>query len=177
MAGVKIGSCAVAAVAIVASLALAACAADRPDGAGSGGAISDQATIRDHDGHVLRAGTNGWTCMPESEKADRRDPWCLYGPWDEFMAAHTAGSDPEHVTIGVAYMRAGDPHVTNIDPSRVRFKVPADWRAGVGDYLMARDPEGRSTEFYSTDPSNGGAWLMWAGTPFEHVMIPANGSQ
>lgn len=174
MAGVRIGS---VAAAVLAGLALGACTGNghNPHAEGSGSAIFDQATIRDWDGHVLRSGTNGWTCMPESTDADRHDPWCLYGSWDDFLDVYTKWNDPGRTTIGVAYMRAGDPH-TRINPAGTKFKVPANWRPGAADYLMALDPDGRSVEHYSTDPHGGGTWLMWPGTPFEHVMIPADGA-
>ena len=25
---------------------------------------------------------------------------------------------------------------------------------------------------YSTDPKNGGPWVMWKGTPYAHIMVP-----
>jgi hypothetical protein len=25
---------------------------------------------------------------------------------------------------------------------------------------------------YTTDPHTGGRWIMWAGTPYEHLMVP-----
>jgi hypothetical protein len=25
---------------------------------------------------------------------------------------------------------------------------------------------------YSTDPNSGAPWIMWGGTPYEHLMIP-----
>lgn len=25
---------------------------------------------------------------------------------------------------------------------------------------------------YGTDPGSGGPWIMWAGTPYEHIMVP-----
>jgi hypothetical protein len=25
---------------------------------------------------------------------------------------------------------------------------------------------------YKTDPHQGGPWIMWAGTPYEHLMVP-----
>jgi hypothetical protein len=33
------------------------------------------------------------------------------------------------------------------------------------------------TEDLPTDPENGGPWVMWKGTPYEHVMIPAIGGR
>ena len=28
---------------------------------------------------------------------------------------------------------------------------------------------------FPTDHHSGGPWLMWAGTPYEHVMVPVEG--
>jgi hypothetical protein len=28
-------------------------------------------------------------------------------------------------------------------------------------------------KIFSTDPHSGGPWIMWASTPYEHLMIPA----
>jgi hypothetical protein len=34
-------------------------------------------------------------------------------------------------------------------------------------------PDGSMLEGVSTDPKNGGPWVMWRDTPYAHLMIPA----
>jgi len=36
--------------------------------------------------------------------------------------------------------------------------------------LLAPDPG--LYDHVSTDPDNGGPWVMWPDTPYEHIMVP-----
>jgi hypothetical protein len=167
----------------LAGLALAACAHEGGDGRyHSGGSAhrasaADHATLIDWDGRLIRSGSNGWTCLPDNSYTAEDDPWCIYGAWDDFLSVFTRFNDPGTETVGVAYMRAGNPHVTHIDRSKAKFRVSGNWKPGPGDYLMAVPPPGHTPQAYPTDPSGGGAWMMWPGTPFEHVMIPRTASR
>jgi len=39
-------------------------------------------------------------------------------------------------------------------------------------HIMVLMPEGSDLTAFSTDHLAGGPWVMWAGTPYEHIMMP-----
>ena len=45
--------------------------------------ITDEAAVSDWDMSEVRAGTNGWTCLPDRPDTDGNDPWCVNGPWPQ----------------------------------------------------------------------------------------------
>ena len=134
--------------------------------------ISANATIMDWDFMVLRKGTNSWTCLPDNAKTEGTDPWCINEAWGNFLAAIAEKKDPSYSTVGVAYMLAGDTPVSNSDPFATEFTNDADWVTDLGAHLMILVPGENALAGYSTDPKNGGPWIMWPGTPNERLMIP-----
>jgi hypothetical protein len=112
--------------------------------------ISATATIQDWDGNVLREGTNGWTCLP-----DRPD-------------AYVNKTEPTYTSVGVAYMLQGDTPVSNTDPYATAPTSEEDWVTGLGPHLMIVVPDRAALEGISTDPYNGGPWIMWPDTPYAH---------
>ena len=47
---------------------------------------------------------------------------------------------------------------------------------GLNAYLMILVPDLSSFDSFSTDPNNGGPYVMWPGTPYAHIMIPIDTS-
>jgi len=43
---------------------------------------------------------------------------------------------------------------------------------GVGAHIMVLLPDVAALKNVSTNSKNGGPWVMWADTPYAHVMIP-----
>jgi hypothetical protein len=88
--------------------------------------ISVNATIMDwpeKDGmpmKQLRAGTNGWTCMPSSpappDGAGREDPMCADQRFSALLDAWTTKSEPRLNAVAIAYMLRGDKGASNTDP-------------------------------------------------------------
>ena len=134
--------------------------------------LARNATIRDWEGEVLREGSNGWTCLPDNPGTPGTDPWCITGPWDNLLSAYMAREAPDYDRVGVAYMLAGDTAVSNTDPFATEFTTEEDWVTGLGAHLMVVVPGENSLAGFSEDPDNGGPWIMWPGTPYEHLMIP-----
>lgn len=137
--------------------------------------IADHATILDWEGKVLREGSTGWTCRPDNAATEGTDPWCYNAAWGNFLEAIVAKKDPSYDTVGVAYMLAGDTPVSNTDPFATEFTNDADWVEDLGAHLMVLVPGSDSLKGYSANPNNGGPWIMWPGTPYEHLMIPIEG--
>lgn len=138
--------------------------------------VSADATIQDWDGTVLREGTNGWTCLPDRADTEGADPWCVDASWLNFIDAYVSKTEPTYETVGIAYMLVGDTPVSNTDPYATEKTNDEDWVEGLGPHLMVLVPDKAELEGMSTDPNNGGPWIMWPDTPYVHIMIPLEGA-
>lgn len=132
--------------------------------------LAVNATIQSWDGKVLRQGTNSWVCLPDMPDNGGVDPWCVDASWLNLLDALMNGKDPSYDKVGIAYMLAGDAPISNITPAGK--KEDGDWVDGLNAHLMVLVPDHASFDNISTDPKNGGPWIMWSGTPYAHIMIP-----
>lgn len=131
--------------------------------------VTDAATILDHEGNVLRAGTNGFTCFPESAAMG---PMCNDATWNALLTAFMADEPFEPEAFGVSYMLAGEgdaPGVSNIDPRATEPTDDNDW-IKEGPHMMLILPDAAMLEGISTDP-NDPVYVMWKGTPYAHLMV------
>jgi hypothetical protein len=137
-------------------------------------AIAAHARVVDMSGHVLREGNNGFTCMPSpvGTPVGRHAPMCLDEVWLAAMQAyahHDTGFHPQRV--GIAYMLAGDNGTSNINPYDEHRTATNQW-VEEGPHLMMIEPDLARLQGVSTDPHNGGPYVMWPNTPYAHIMIP-----
>ena len=129
--------------------------------------IADEATILDQEGNVVREGTNEWTCM-----AHPGGPMCLDEEWRSWLDAYVNQEDDVEVNaLGIAYMLRGDHGVSNVDPFAQEPTADNEW-VTTGPHLMLVVPDPALLEGLPTDPWQGGPYVMWADTPFVHVMVP-----
>jgi hypothetical protein len=135
-------------------------------------AVAAHATVADMDGTVLRAGTNGWVCLPDMANVPNNAPMCLDAPWRELIDAWQHHRTPKLTAIGVGYMLQGDLPVSNTDPFAQAPTADNHWIQHGPPHIMLIVPDARLLETVSTDPANGGPWVMWKGTPYAHIMIP-----
>jgi len=121
---------------------------------------------------VLRAGTNGWTCFPDAAETDGSDPMCLDQPWLTWIEAYLAHKTPVIARVGVGYMTApGGAKASNTDP--YAMAATPDNQFGLHQpHLMIVVPDVKALDGISTDPDNGGPYVMWKGTPYAHIMAP-----
>jgi len=56
---------------------------------------------------VLRAGTNGWTCLPGRPGAAHEEPGCFDQVFLQFMKDSMAGHIPDVQSVGISYMYRG----------------------------------------------------------------------
>ncbi len=134
--------------------------------------ISDGAAVMDWSMNKLRDGTNGWTCLPDDPDTPGYDPWCVNDPWLNFLHAYVNKTEPTYTGIGIAYMLKGDTPVSNTDPYATEKTTDDDWVLDPGPHLMLLVPDRSVWDEISRDPYNGGPWIMWPDTPYEHLMIP-----
>jgi len=134
--------------------------------------ISAEAKIIDVDGTVLREGDNGWTCIPGVGLIPGdKHPMCNDEVWMKWMAAAGAGEPFETDVIGYSYMLMGDAMVNNDDPTATDPNDGGVW-VQEGPHLMLLMPTSMSLEGMNRDPFAGGPYVMWGGTPLQHVMVP-----
>lgn len=125
------------------------------------------------DFRVLREGTNGWVCIASSTAAQARtlpDPACDDEVWLAFKRARLEGREPTVERVGVSYMLSGDAGASNTDPFATGPTDDNAWHVS-GPHIMILLPGGRY-EGVSTDPHRGGPYVMWADTPYAHIMVP-----
>ncbi|MDX1662069.1 MAG: hypothetical protein R3326_09795, partial [Gemmatimonadota bacterium] len=95
-------------------------------------------------------------------------------PWLAWAKAWQSKTEPAVDQMGVAYMLGGDTGASNSDPYAAGPDAVDDW-VDAGNHLMILAPDPAMLEGMTTDPHNGGPWVMWKGTPYAHVMVPAFG--
>ena len=127
------------------------------------------ATIMDFDSTgalvELRAGMNGWMCLPDSNPGVPRDtPICVDGPWQERFDAYMAGEAPSITATGVSYMFQGDVVASNTDPLATALPAGQTWIED-GPHVMLIVPDPATLAGFSTDHLSGGPYVMWTGTP------------
>ncbi len=140
--------------------------------------ISAKATILDwpvKEGAVpetLRAGTNGWTCFPDMPDSIGNDPACLDAAWMKWVEAYLAHKTPEITGVGFGYMlSAGGAWGSNSDPFGMKETKDNHW-SHHQPHVMVLVPDLKSLAGTSSDPKNGGPYVMFAGTPYAHIMAP-----
>lgn len=139
-------------------------------------AIAQDATILDWafdaDGEfvVLREGTNGWSCLPDEPSTPINNPICLDEVLLEWLCALLAGEEPNVTVPGFSYQLQGDEALSNSDPGATE---PAEdhWMS-TAPYMMVILPAGVDLSGLTTDEHSDGPFVMWAGTPYQHIMVP-----
>jgi hypothetical protein len=140
-------------------------------------AIGGRATVMaaDRTGRMrtLRRGTNGWTCMPDDPNTPANDPMCVDRngmAWAQAWLDHRA---PPANKPGLAYMLQGAADASNTDPYATRPARGAGW-VRTGPHIMILDRNAAAASGYAggPNPDTGRPYVMFAGTPYAHIMMP-----
>lgn len=143
--------------------------------------ISGNATIvqASADGSMkeLRKGTNGWTCMPDAPATPGPDPMCFDANAGKWVDAWVHHKPPPQGAVGVIYMLEGGTDASNTDPYATKPTADNDW-VKTGPHIMIVG----SKEILAGHPSGGTPdttvpYVMWAGTPYAHLMVPTAAAQ
>ena len=140
-------------------------------------AIAAHATILDNEMDdagafvVLREGDNGWFCYPDSPGSPSNDPMCADQTWVDWMYAYMHGEAPPTSVPGLAYMLQGGTDASNTDPMATEPPPGEDWITSP-PHVMLLMPQQLDQTVFTTDYQSGEPWIMWAGTPYEHIMMP-----
>jgi len=151
------------------------------DAIGAGPAsITRHATIKDWPGAdgemaVLRPGTNGWVCVPTppQNSPSEPDPMCLDEEWQKRLVAWVTKKPLQVARTGYAYMLHSHAGSSNTDPYATKATADNQWHM-VGPHVMVLYPEAWMYQNVSDDPTNGGPYVMYRGTPYAHVMWPVH---
>jgi len=141
-------------------------------------AVSANATIVTMDAKgamtTLRKGTNGWTCMPDAPDTPGPDPMCFdanAAKWAEAWIGHKA---PPNGAVGVMYMLAGGTDASNTDPYATKPTAENAW-INTGPHIMiVGSKEVLSGHPSGAKPNTAAPYVMWAGTPYAHLMVPVS---
>jgi hypothetical protein len=115
---------------------------------------------------TLRAGKNEFTCLVMGT-----DKMCNDRNSMEFVNAMMKHVPPPD-KVGISYMLAGDRGASNTDPYAMGKTADNHWIV-TGPHIMVFGPPSKAlgyTEAPDPDPTK--PYMMWAGTPYEHAMIP-----
>jgi hypothetical protein len=125
----------------------------------------------------LRKGSNGWTCMPDSPATPGPDPMCFDANAGKWVDAWVHHKPPPQGVVGVIYMLEGGTDASNTDPYAAKPTADNDW-VKTGPHVMIVG----SKEILAGHPSGGKPdtsvpYVMWAGTPYAHLMVPTAATQ
>lgn len=140
-------------------------------------AIASAATIMDWpatpDGKMtqLRAGTNGWSCLPDDPGTPSDDPICGDSASFAWFGDYMQHKPPRTHAVALAYMLRGATDASNTDPFKTKPDSGQPWVV-TGPHLMIFVPDTKALRGMPTDPKSGGPYVMWAGTPYAHLMVP-----
>ena len=139
--------------------------------------ISETATILDYvmddagKFTVLREGTNDWSCFPDDANTPDTDPMCLDPTWMNWLYAIVTGEEPNTEVLGLSYMLQGGSTPSNTDPMASEPAASEDWVRD-SPHIMVLMPGELDPQVFSTDHHSGQPYIMWAGTPYERIMMP-----
>jgi hypothetical protein len=91
-------------------------------------------------GRILRQGSNGWTCMPDTPGKPQHDPMCMDETMMKWMMATFAGKKPNIDRVGLAYMLLGEAGADQHDISAKAPPKGKDWYY-VGPHVMIVLPD------------------------------------
>ena len=141
--------------------------------------VSKDATIiaMDADGKMrtLRQGTNGFTCMADSPATPGPDPMCMDKNAFAWAGAWMAHKDPPQGKVGFMYMLEGGTDASNTDPFATKPSATNHW-VKTGPHIMVVGADASFYDSYpkSPDPDTSQPYVMWAGTPYQHLMAPVH---
>ena len=122
---------------------------------------------------TLRKGTNNFTCMPDNPSTPGPDPMCMDPAAMEWVHAYVTHANPTPGKMGFMYMLAGGTDASNTDPYASKPTANNHWiQTGPHVMIVGADPSFYDAYPKKEDPDTSVPYVMWAGTPYQHLMAP-----
>lgn len=139
-------------------------------------AVASKATIyatgADGKMQTLREGTNGWWCMPDQPTTPTKDPMCGDANAMEWANAWMNKTDPPKDKVGLIYMLAGGSDASNTDPYATGKTNDNQWIT-TGPHVMILNAMHLMSDYPAeVQPDTAKPYVMWANTPYAHLMVP-----
>lgn len=124
---------------------------------------------------TLREGSNGFTCMPDNPATPGPDPMCMDKAAWEWAGAWMSHQTPTAGKVGFMYMLSGGTDASNTDPYATAPTTKNHWvKTGPHVMIVGADPSFYDMYPKSADPDTAVPYVMWPGTPYQHLMIPVH---
>jgi hypothetical protein len=116
---------------------------------------------------ILFKGTNEWVCTPGDENKIGDPPMCMNPMGMQWMMdAMQRKPKPTNAAPGMIYMLCGATQHSNTDPAdRTSPAIP------IGPHWMITWPFNAAANGLPTTVRDKGAWVMFAGTPYEYLHV------
>jgi hypothetical protein len=125
---------------------------------------------------TIRQGKNGWTCMPDAPDTPGPDPMCMDANAAKWAQAWIAHKPPPEGAVGVMYMLEGGTDASNTDPYAKKPTAANNW-INTGPHVMIVGSKEVLASYPSgAKPDTSAPYVMWAGTPYAHLMVPISKS-
>jgi hypothetical protein len=144
--------------------------------------VAASAAVARMDAHggmtTLRAGTNGWTCIPPDDPAhvgNKNFPVCFDKYGLEWIEDFFAGRQPDPQHVGYAYMLRGGWSWSNTDPSAKTLAPGQEDYIHIPPHIMVLGEsvaDGSGFPSGQTDPDTSKPFVMFGSTPFAILIIP-----
>jgi len=122
---------------------------------------------------TLREGKNGFTCMPDYPPTPGPDPMCMDKNAMDWANAWMTKAAPPAGKIGLMYMLEGGTDASNTDPYATKPTATNHWiKTGPHVMIVGADPSFYDMYPKSADPDTSAPYVMWPGTPYQHLMAP-----
>ncbi len=140
-------------------------------------AVAKDATIitmgSDGKMRTLREGHNGFTCMPDSPATPGPDPMCMDKNAFEWAGAWMGHKTPTAGKVGFMYMLEGGTDASNTDPYAKKPDAGNHWiKTGAHVMIVGADQSFYDMYPKNADPDTKVPYVMWPGTPYQHLMVP-----
>lgn len=122
----------------------------------------------------LAAGTTGWTCLVDVLESPAPDPMCADSTFMEWVNAWQARRPPAIRAMGVAYMLQGGQGASDTDPFKATPDSGQPWMADPPHVMIVMPNPRTSFAGLPTTRTVNGPWVMFAGTPYAHIMMPVS---
>ena len=91
----------------------------------------------------------------------------------EFVNAWLSHKEPPSGKTGFMYMLAGGTDASNTDPYATKPETGNSW-IKTGPHVMIMGADASFYDSYPKEaiPDTSSPYVMWAGTPYQHLMVP-----